>query len=207
MTGIVVLGTSGHARSCLDVALSAGVDVLGCVGPPPHGRLQVPHLGGDDVLPGLRANGVTDALVAVGDNRMRQRLTGEAHRLGFRMRTVVSPTAFVAATSTVGDGTVIMHKAVVGPYSTLGAGAIVNTSASIDHDCHLGAFAHVAPGTHLAGDVTVGDGALLGVACCALPGATIGEWATVGAGSTVIKDVPAQTTVVGSPARLRGKTV
>lgn len=200
---MVLLGTGGHARSCLDVASASGLEVLGCVGPAPDGPLQARYLGGDEMLPALREQGATDAFVAVGHNGMRQRLTSEVQQLGFRMCTVIAPSAFVAATSTLGEGTVIMHHVVVGPYSTVGTGAIVNTSASIDHDCVIGAFTHVAPGAHLAGAVTLGQGALLGVASCVTPGTTIGEWATVGAGSTVVNDVPAGVTAVGSPAKTR----
>jgi sugar O-acyltransferase (sialic acid O-acetyltransferase NeuD family) len=206
MTGILVLGTSGHARSCLDVAIAAGIDVRGCVGPQPSGHLQVPYLGDDEQLRSLRESGATDAFVAVGDNRVRQRLTEHVRQLGFRLRAVVSPHAFVAPTASIGDGAVVMHKASIGPYSTVGEGAILNTSASIDHDCVLGDFAHVAPGTHLAGDVIVGEGAFLGIGCSVIPGVAIGRWATAGAGATVIENVPAGTTVVGTPAKQRGKT-
>jgi UDP-perosamine 4-acetyltransferase len=207
VTGIVVLGTGGHARSCLDVALAAGIDVGGCVGPAPQGSLQTHYLGDDDVLPALRQKGATEAFVAVGDNRVRQRLTGAARQLGFRLCTIVSPSAYVSSSSTVGAGTVVMHHAVVGPYAALGAGAIVNTSASVDHDCILGDFSHVAPGAHLAGNVSVGAGTLLGVGACVIPGVSIGEWATVGAGSAVIDDVLRGSTVVGVPARSRGTSL
>jgi len=206
MTGILVLGTGGHARSCLDVALAAGIDVRGCVGPEPTGRLQVPHLGNDDSLAGLRDSGASEAFVAVGDNRLRQRLSEQVRHLGFRLRAVVSPHAVIAPNASIGDGAVVMHQASIGPYSTLGTGAILNTSASIDHDCVLGDFAHAAPGTHLAGDVVVGEGAFLGVGCSVIPGVVIGEWVTAGAGATVVANVRAGTTVVGTPARQRGMT-
>jgi len=199
-----MLGTSGHARSCLDVALAAGVEVRGCVGPQPQGQLQVPYLGDDDLLDALHAAGATEAFVAIGDNRVRQRVTEKVTSRGFRMTALVSPHAYVAPNATVGDGSIVMHQAVIGPYSTVGNGAIVNTGAAIDHDCMVGDYAHVAPGTHLAGNVTVGSGALLGVGTSVIPGATVSGWATVGAGATVIRDVPTGITVVGTPAIQRG---
>lgn len=45
-------------------------------------------------------------------------------------------------------------------------------------------------------------GASIGTGAVLLGGITIGERATVGAGSVVTKDVPADTTVAGNPARL-----
>lgn len=44
-------------------------------------------------------------------------------------------------------------------------------------------------------------GASIGANATILPGITIGEGAMIGAGSVVVKDVPANTTVVGNPAK------
>ena len=48
-------------------------------------------------------------------------------------------------------------------------------------------------------------GASLGANCTVVCGHTVGEYAMVGAGSVVIKDVPPYTLVVGNPARPIGK--
>jgi UDP-2-acetamido-3-amino-2,3-dideoxy-glucuronate N-acetyltransferase len=47
-------------------------------------------------------------------------------------------------------------------------------------------------------------GAALGANATIRCGVTIGEWAMVGSGSVVTKDVPAYGLVIGNPARLRG---
>ena len=48
-------------------------------------------------------------------------------------------------------------------------------------------------------------GASIGANATVLPGITIGEWAMVGAGTVVTKDVPAYAVVVGSPAKIVGR--
>lgn len=48
--------------------------------------------------------------------------------------------------------------------------------------------------THVGHGVSIGSGATI------LPGVTIGEWAMIGAGSVVTRDVPAHTIVAGNPA-------
>ena len=53
--------------------------------------------------------------------------------------------------------------------------------------------------------VLVKKGASLGANATILCGVTIGEGALVGAGSVVVKDVPAFTVVAGNPARVIGK--
>ena len=45
-------------------------------------------------------------------------------------------------------------------------------------------------------DVWIGGGAII------LPGVTIGDRSVIGAGSVVVRDVPAATVVVGNPARI-----
>ncbi|PZS32655.1 MAG: isomerase [Pseudonocardiales bacterium] len=49
---------------------------------------------------------------------------------------------------------------------------------------------------------TIHDGASVGANATILPGITIGRSAMVGAGSVVTRDVPANTVVVGNPARI-----
>ncbi len=55
--------------------------------------------------------------------------------------------------------------------------------------------------------VHVEAGAWLGANVTVLPGVTIGENAIVGAGSLVTKDVPADTVVIGSPAKVLRKII
>jgi UDP-2-acetamido-3-amino-2,3-dideoxy-glucuronate N-acetyltransferase len=74
------------------------------------------------------------------------------------------------------------------PRATAGDGQL---QTEADWDCQL---------------TTVKRGASIGSGATILGGITIGEGATVGAGSVVTKDVPAEATVAGNPARLFPKS-
>lgn len=50
--------------------------------------------------------------------------------------------------------------------------------------------------------INVMNGASIGANATLLPGITIGEYAIVGAGAVVTKDVPARALVVGNPAKI-----
>ncbi|PTE09917.1 sugar O-acetyltransferase [Mesorhizobium helmanticense] len=60
-------------------------------------------------------------------------------------------------------------------------------------------------GLEIARPVEIGDNAWIGGSAIILGGVSIGEGAIVGAGSVVTRDVAANTTVVGNPARPAGR--
>jgi len=209
MERVVVIGGGGHAKVIVDLLLAAGrYSIAGCVERKPEAcsDLGIPLLGDDLRLPEIYRDGVRYAFVAIGDNRVRRRLSARAVELGFELANAVSPTAILSPRVKLGAGIAIMAGVVINACSQIGDGVIVNTGATIDHDCAIGAWAHIAPGSNLAGCVRVGEGAFLGVGCRVIPGVSIGEWTTVGAGGVVIHDLPAEVTAIGVPARVKGES-
>jgi UDP-2-acetamido-3-amino-2,3-dideoxy-glucuronate N-acetyltransferase len=57
----------------------------------------------------------------------------------------------------------------------------------------------------VVGEIHIKHGASIGASSVILPGVIVGEYALVGAGSVVTKDVPSFALVYGNPARVRGK--
>ncbi len=205
---IVILGGGGHAKVIIDMLVDhPTLEPIGCIvhdrnSHPTH-VLNLPVLGDESYLEELMRQGVTAAVVAVGENRIRARITSKLKSMGMELVSVISEFAKVSSFARIGEGVVVMPMAVVGPDTTVEEGAIINTSASVDHDCFIGAYCHVGPGCSLAGNVRVGSQSFLGVGTAVLPDRTIGCDVMVGAGAVVIKDVPDGVTVMGVPARLR----
>jgi UDP-perosamine 4-acetyltransferase len=200
---IVVVGAGSHARVVIELLRAAGWEPAGVVDPSPSQSaiFGVPVLGGDDVLPQLRAEGFMAICVALGDNTLRQKIGRELRDLGFEQPAAIHPTAFVSPSARIGPGAVVMARAVIGTDAYVADWAIINTNAVVEHDNRIGEAAHIAPGCALAGNVHVGALALVGVGGAVLPGITIGERAIVGAGSAVVRDVAPGMVVAGAPAR------
>lgn len=197
---VAVFGAGGHAKVVISTLLDAGFapSVVLDDDPASWGRqvLGIPVRGPLNSLADHRVDG---AVIGIGTNSVRMRIAEQL--LDVAWVTVIHPAAVVHSTVQLGPGTVVFAGAVIQPDTTCGRHVIVNTAASIDHDCVIEDFSHIAPGARLAGNVQVSRAAFLGIGSVVIPGRHIGAGAMVGAGSVVIRDVPASATVAGSPAR------
>ena len=133
----------------------------------------------------------------------RWQVEQEAIGRGFRtFATAVDPTASVASTASLGEGTVICAGALVGARARLGRLACVNKGAIVGHHDELADYVTLGPGSTLCGNVTVEAGAFVGAGAVVNHKISIGANAVVGSGSVVRRDVPEHTLVAGNPAKV-----
>lgn len=208
MTRVLIIGAGGHGQVVADALLSCAsqdkqIELAGFVDDAPGlaGRklLGVSVLGTIDQAASVPHDAV---VVGIGDNAARARVYTQLALQGERFATVIHPRATVAPSATIAPGTVVFAGAVINTGADVGPNVIVNTGATVDHHARIAAHAHLAPGVHLGGTVTLGEGVFLGVGVNVIPNRTIGAWTTVGAGATVIRDLPDRVIAVGTPARI-----
>jgi UDP-perosamine 4-acetyltransferase len=204
--GVVIIGGGGHAKVVIESLRASGktVAVIVDADPTPRDVLGVPVVGDDLALPGLKEQGFSELFVAIGDNRLREKLGLKAQGLGFTLVNAIHPSAIVSPSARIGQGVAIMAGVAINADSQIGDLSIINTGAVVDHDCRLGAACHLGPASALAGGVIVGERAFLGVGARAIPGVTIGEDTIVGAGGVVVRDLPDAVLAIGVPAHVKG---
>lgn len=204
---LLVFGAGGHAKSVI-AAIDAGneyevaavlTEVEEEAGTSLLGHTVTHHTEG---VAWARSAGIGHAIAAIGDNRVRARISQSLAADGFTLATVIHPLAWVAPAATIGPGSFVHVFAVIGPASSIGQGTIISAHAVVGHDTIIGAWAHLTPGTRIGGGASIGEGAFLGMGCTVLPRARIGAHASVGSNAVVHKDIPEGAIVAGNPARM-----
>lgn len=196
---LVIFGCGGHARSVADVALRIGIARIVFVDPAVDSRLSI--FGQAVIAAAPPARPGQAAIVAIGDNRRRAMVYREAGHLGYSMRPIISPDAYIGHESIVGDGVFVGGGAHIGPCVQIGENSIINTHAVIEHEVEIGAHAHVAGNAIVAGRCCIGGLALIGVGAVVRDGVTVCAGAIVGAGAVVVTNVEEPAVYVGVPAR------
>jgi acetyltransferase-like isoleucine patch superfamily enzyme len=124
----------------------------------------------------------------------------------------ILPGAIIGEDCNICDHCFVENDVVIGDNVTIKSGIYVWDGLRISNQVFLG------PNVAFTNDKTprskchsknlpqtfILEGASIGANATILPGVTIGQWAMIGAGSIVTKDVPAFALVLGSPARQAG---
>lgn len=214
MKNTLIIGArnDGHAKVVLEI-LKAGkkYNVIGFVDD------DVNKL--DTAIKGIKVIGNTDelallkrtmevecAIVAIGNNPLRRKLSEKITASGLELINAIHPTVYFDPDVEIGNGCYIGQGVIVVTGTKIGNAVNIHTGATIDHDNTIEDGANIGPGVHTAGRVKIGRDAFLGTGAIVIPDGIIGGGAIIGAGAVVIHEIPANVTAVGVPARILGKT-
>lgn len=114
----------------------------------------------------------------------------------------------------LGEGCVVGTNAIVDGYVRVGNDSMIQSQCYITQSVTIGNNVFIAPGCIFMDNkkiilgkglqkITVKDFVRIGGGTKILPGVTIGEYALIGAGSVVSKNVPPKAVAYGVPARVR----
>lgn len=150
--------------------------------------------------------GVDAVALGIGSPSARLKVAEEVlqHSPSIEWPSLVHPSVKIDGRSLKVERGVAVAAGVIGTVNiTLREFAFVNLSCTLGHEATIGRGAVLNPTVNVSGGVEIGDGALVGTGAQILQYLRVGDFATVGAGSVVTKNVDANTTVVGIPAKER----
>lgn len=162
MKRLLIVGAGGHGRSVAEAVLAGGVfQLVGFVDDAEPSMRQIwewPVFGSTADLASYRQYADT-AIVAIGNNAIREVLSNRLLAAGYQLANVVHPQAIVSPTAVIGLGSAIMAGAIVGTEARIGSGAIINSGAVVDHQAQVHDYGHLGVNAGMAGGSVLGHGA------------------------------------------------
>jgi sugar O-acyltransferase (sialic acid O-acetyltransferase NeuD family) len=143
------------------------------------------------------------ALLGVGYPETKSRIVSRFATDAVEWKTLIHPRAYVGDSVSISRGCFIQAGCVLTCNITVSEFATINSGVTLNHDVRIGRLATVSPGAHVGGNVSIAEGVFVGIGASVKQGVAIGEWSIIGAGAAVVSDVPANSVVVGVPARVR----
>ncbi len=193
MDEIIIIGSGGHALSCIDVIKKENrFEIAGLIDNIDKKEVNgFPIIGNDDSLEKLRKK-YRNAFIAVGfikDPSTRIRLEKILKSLNYTMPTIISPLSYISSSSVIEEGSIIMHGSIVNADVKIGKNCIINSCSLIEHGANIANNCHISTGVIINGDVKVGSETFIGSGSIVKNGISISNNKIIGIGSIVSKNI------------------
>ena len=202
MKDLIIIGAGGYAKSVLDSVDFMNFRMIGYIDDiKPIGTMhQGYHVLGDNID---CLDNPSDYVffIAIGNNAKRKVWFDKLKERNLSLINVIDKSALVSKAATIGEGCFIGKLAILNHGSSIGDNCVINTRALVEHGCIIKNHVNISTNATLNGDVICEDGCFIGSGTVINGQLTIGKWSLVGSGAVVIKDVPANKTFVGVPAK------
>jgi sugar O-acyltransferase (sialic acid O-acetyltransferase NeuD family) len=200
---LILIGAGGHTQSCIDVVEQEGIykiaGLVGLVHEVGSQRFGYEVIAIDADIPTL-AKQYEFALITIGQIHTagpRIKLYELSLNSGFKVPTVIAPTAYVSPHAKIGTGTVVMHGAIVNAGAHVGKNCIINSNSLIEHGTQIQDHCHISTGVILNGNASIGTGAFVGSGTIVKEGVSIGTNSLVGMGLVIRHNVDHNTKDLG----------
>src|SRR5699024_5771343 len=195
---LVMLGAGGHAKVCYDIVqkMNKWDEIIILDDNPENDYFKI-----NGQLNDIHQYSSAEFFVAIGDNKIRAKITEELLKLNMKIATLIHPKAVIGSNVKIETGTVIMAGVVINSATEIGKGCIINTSSSVDHDNKIGDYVHLSPGVHLAGTIEIGQRTWVGIGTTVINNIKINQDIIIGAGSLVLRNVNNKGNYYGQPIK------
>lgn len=210
MKKIAVFGAGGFGREVLtlindinkinpqyqvigffDDGISKGTDVNG-----------LSALGGINELNNVKEE--VSVVLAIGNPETKKSILKKITNRLVDFPTIIHPSVMIGDRNwvSIGKGCIICGGTIITTNIIIRDFVILNLSCTVGHDTVIGDYAAFMPSVNISGEVEIGECVYVGTGAKIINQLKIGEGTIVGAGAVVAKDLPANCTAVGVPAKV-----
>ena len=159
---LLIIGAGGLGRVVLEMARHDYACALIDDGIPVDTKVDSSFVIGDTSSLQELYKSYQKAVVAIGNNVIRERVMKSLSQIGYRIPSVISPSAYLSEYASVGEGCIILNNAVVQNGSHVGNGVILNSGVEIHHDSYVDDYALIYTNTVIRTQARVGKRAWIG---------------------------------------------
>ena len=203
---IIFYGSGSHLKVASEIALLNNFKIKGVISDVKIKKnlFKISYLGNIDFLKKWN-NKDFIFFVAIGENKLREKIFKMIKKKGFKFAKLIHPTAHISKSAMIKNGSLICAKSILNAKSSVGYNCIVNTASLIEHDVNIKNHCHIAPGVKIGGNTKIGDRSFLGIGSIIINNIKIAKDIIIGAGSIVVKKWLKKGTYIGRPAKLKRK--
>jgi sugar O-acyltransferase (sialic acid O-acetyltransferase NeuD family) len=206
MTDCVVIG-AGTYGEVYAAYLSQEYNVIGFIDDDllKHGTFVqgIPVLGGKETLIGLYGQGLSNAFVPIGNNRIRTQYLEFLQHIGFKTPSFIHPASSIHDSVYIGNAVYILPGTSIMPFTQISDMCMISMGVNVAHHCVVQKGVFLSQGVNVGASIRIEDFSFIGIGATIMTGVSnIGRNSLVGGGAVVIKDVPENAVMVGNPSRI-----
>ena len=132
---------------------------------------------------------------------LRKRWMNIANSLNMEPFNIIHTDTYISKSAKIGKGFFIAQETIIESNVVIGDFFISAYKNRIGHDSIIGDFCHVYVMANIGGFNKIGDNVSICSSSCTKEDVIIGDNAIVGLGAIIFKNVPANATAIGNPAK------
>ncbi len=144
----------------------------------------------------------TRFVITIGEPKFRREAFERMREAGYQGARLIHPSAIISPDAELGEGAVIGPDAFVGSLAKIGNNFYAAKGAAIGHDAVAGDHTRIGAGAFIGGHTVIGENVFIGSGAMLKDRIHVGDFSVVAIGSAVFRDIEANTTVMGNPARV-----
>lgn len=206
MKNLIIVGAGGLGRQTQWLIerineVTPTWNILGYVDDNQEAKVDdYPILGGIEYLE--KYEGELAVAVAIATPKVRKNIVERIKtNTNIEFPNLIDPSVMMNHKAHFGVGNIIFASTILVIDVFIKDFVIINLDCTIGHDVELGSYITIYPSVNVSGNVSVGNEVEIGTGTQIIQGKKVHEQSIIGAGSVVVRDIPAKCTAVGSPAK------